>query len=164
MNRDFAEMLDALSAAEADYLIVGAHALAAHGRPRATGDLDIWIRPAVINAERVWRALVRSSGVHCAVRNRVLARDIGIQRDCRSDQRLERGLVDLLVLVNIDRAPCAAGEARVEELRWILHLRVFGERQLDDLLVGLARANQPVCVTRPGRPTSIPRRLRDPPI
>jgi hypothetical protein len=58
MNRDFAEMLDALSAARADFLIVGAHALAAHGRPRATGDLDIWIRPTPDNAQRVWSALV----------------------------------------------------------------------------------------------------------
>jgi hypothetical protein len=58
MNRDFAEMLDALSAAGAEFLIVGAHALAAHGRPRATGDLDIWIRPTADNAERVWNALV----------------------------------------------------------------------------------------------------------
>ncbi len=58
MNRDFAEMLDALSAARADFLIVGAHALAAHGRPRATGDLDIWVRPTPENAERVWEALV----------------------------------------------------------------------------------------------------------
>jgi hypothetical protein len=39
MNREFAEMLDALSAAGAEFLIVGAHALAAHGHPRATGDL-----------------------------------------------------------------------------------------------------------------------------
>jgi hypothetical protein len=46
MNRDFAEMLAALSAAGAEFLVVGAHALAAHGRPRATGDLDLWIRPA----------------------------------------------------------------------------------------------------------------------
>ena len=45
MNRDFAEMLSALSEAGAEFLIVGAHALAAHGAPRATGDLDIWIRP-----------------------------------------------------------------------------------------------------------------------
>ena len=59
MNRDFAEMLDALSAAGAEFLIVGAHALAAHGRPRATGDLDIWIRPSPENAERVWHALVQ---------------------------------------------------------------------------------------------------------
>jgi hypothetical protein len=58
MNRDFAEMLDALSAAGAEFLIVGAHALAAHGRPRATGDLDIWVRPTAENARLVWRALV----------------------------------------------------------------------------------------------------------
>ena len=59
MNRDFAEMLSALSAAGADFLVVGAHALAAHGRPRATGDLDIWVRPTPPNAEKVWSALVR---------------------------------------------------------------------------------------------------------
>jgi hypothetical protein len=41
MNRDFVEMLSAWSAAGAEYLVVGAHALAAHGAPRATGDLDI---------------------------------------------------------------------------------------------------------------------------
>jgi hypothetical protein len=57
MNRDFAEMLSALSAAGAEYLIVGAHAVAAHGRPRATGDLDLWVRPTPANAERVWSAL-----------------------------------------------------------------------------------------------------------
>jgi hypothetical protein len=44
MNRDFVEMLSALSAAGVKFLIVGAHALAAHGAPRATGDLDIWVR------------------------------------------------------------------------------------------------------------------------
>lgn len=50
-------MLAALSAAGAEYLVVGAHALAAHGLPRATGDLDLWVRPSRDNAERVWRAL-----------------------------------------------------------------------------------------------------------
>src|SRR5437867_2530264 len=58
MNRDFAEMLDALSGAGAEFMIVGAHALAAHGRPRATGDLDIWVRPTPDNAKRVWSALL----------------------------------------------------------------------------------------------------------
>jgi len=57
MNRDFDEMLSALSAAGADFLIVGAHALAAHGRPRATGDLDLWVRPTPQSASRVWKAL-----------------------------------------------------------------------------------------------------------
>lgn len=57
MNEDFRDMLSALSEAGAEYLVVGAYALAAHGRPRATGDLDLWIRPTPENAERVWRAL-----------------------------------------------------------------------------------------------------------
>src|SRR5262249_43597681 len=58
-NRDFAQMLSALSAVGADYLVVGAHALAAHGRPRATGDLDIWVRPSATNASKVGAALAR---------------------------------------------------------------------------------------------------------
>ncbi len=57
MNRDFVEMLSALSANQAEFIIVGAHALAAHGVPRATGDLDIWVHSTEINANRVWRAL-----------------------------------------------------------------------------------------------------------
>jgi hypothetical protein len=57
MNQDFAEMLSALIEAEVDFLIVGAHALAAHGFPRATGDLDIWVRPSPDNAKRVIQAL-----------------------------------------------------------------------------------------------------------
>jgi hypothetical protein len=59
MNQDFVEMLSALSEAGADFLLIGAHALAAHGRPRATGDLDIWVRPTLENASRVWAALLR---------------------------------------------------------------------------------------------------------
>lgn len=57
MNRDWLEMLDALSAAGAEFMIVGAHALAVHGRPRATGDLDVWIHATSENAARVWTAL-----------------------------------------------------------------------------------------------------------
>ncbi len=59
MNRDFVEILSELSAAGADFLIVGAHALAVHGIPRATGVLDIWVRPTADNAERVLQALQR---------------------------------------------------------------------------------------------------------
>ncbi len=57
MNPDFSEMLSALSEAGADYMIVGAHALAAHGIPRATGDMNIWVRPSRENAIRVLAAL-----------------------------------------------------------------------------------------------------------
>jgi hypothetical protein len=57
VNRDFVEMLSALCAAGVEFLLVGAHALAAHGKPRATGDLDLWVQPTPENAHRVLQAL-----------------------------------------------------------------------------------------------------------
>lgn len=57
MNRDFVEMLSTLIANGVEFLVVGAHALATHGAPRATGDLDIWVRGSPENAERVLSAL-----------------------------------------------------------------------------------------------------------
>ena len=59
MNPDFLDILSALSAEGADYLVVGAYAVAAHGAPRATGDLDVWVRPTPENAKRVMSALRR---------------------------------------------------------------------------------------------------------
>jgi hypothetical protein len=46
-----------LNAHAVEYLVVGAHALAAHGQVRATKDLDIWIRPDKANSRRVIEAL-----------------------------------------------------------------------------------------------------------
>lgn len=57
MSRDFRDLLAALCAAEARFLVVGAHALAVHGVPRATGDLDVWIDRTPANVARVWQAL-----------------------------------------------------------------------------------------------------------
>ncbi|MDQ3427321.1 MAG: hypothetical protein M3477_05760, partial [Gemmatimonadota bacterium] len=59
MNPDSVEMLSELSAAGVEFLVVGAHALAAHGIPRATGDLDTWVRPTRGNAELAHAALAR---------------------------------------------------------------------------------------------------------
>ena len=61
MNQDFSELLRAFNDHNVDYLVVGAHALAAHGHVRATKDLDVWIRPAIDNARRAMSAL-RSYG------------------------------------------------------------------------------------------------------
>lgn len=57
MNQDFKELLLAFNAHNVEYLIVGAHALAAHGHVRATKDLDLWVRPEKSNAENVLQAL-----------------------------------------------------------------------------------------------------------
>lgn len=56
-NQDFKDMLFALSEANAEFLLVGAYALAVHGHPRATGDLDIWVRADSKNAPRVFQSL-----------------------------------------------------------------------------------------------------------
>ena len=57
MNQDFVDLLRAFAAADVRFLIVGAYALALHGRPRATGDLDVWVEATADNAARIVRAL-----------------------------------------------------------------------------------------------------------
>lgn len=58
MIPDFRDLLAALVQRDVRFLVVGAHALAAHGVPRVTGDLDVWVEPAPANAASVWQALV----------------------------------------------------------------------------------------------------------
>ena len=59
LNEDYKDMLLALSEEKVRFLLVGAYALAAHGYPRATMDIDIWVMPSPRNAEAVLRALRR---------------------------------------------------------------------------------------------------------
>jgi hypothetical protein len=57
VNPDFRDLLAAFNARGVEFLVVGAHALAAHGLVRATKDLDVWVRPDAANAARVLAAL-----------------------------------------------------------------------------------------------------------
>jgi len=59
LNEDYKDMLHALSEEKVRFLLVGAYALAAHGYPRATMDIDIWVMPSPQNADAVLRALRR---------------------------------------------------------------------------------------------------------
>lgn len=59
LNEDYKDMLRALSDEKVKFILVGAYALAAHGYPRATMDIDIWIMPSPDNTEAVLRALRR---------------------------------------------------------------------------------------------------------
>jgi len=54
---DFEEFLGALNGRSVRYLVVGAHAVAFHARPRATKDLDVYIDPTPANAKRLLAAL-----------------------------------------------------------------------------------------------------------
>ena len=57
MNPDFEDFIRALMAADARFVVVGAHALAVHGVPRSTGDIDVWVERSQENADRIWTAL-----------------------------------------------------------------------------------------------------------
>lgn len=57
MNPDFRDLLAEFNAHGVEFLVVGAHALAAHGLVRATKDLDVWVRPDPVNARRAFAAL-----------------------------------------------------------------------------------------------------------
>lgn len=59
LNEDYRDMLLALADAKAEFLLVGAYAMAAHGYPRATMDIDIWVQPSAGNAEAVLQAVTR---------------------------------------------------------------------------------------------------------
>lgn len=55
--RDYEEFIELLNSVAARYLIVGAHAVALHARPRATKDLDVFLEPTWANGERALRAV-----------------------------------------------------------------------------------------------------------
>ncbi len=57
MNQDYRDLLAAFNDYGVEYLVVGAHAMAAHGYVRATKDMDVWIRTTPTNADNVLRAL-----------------------------------------------------------------------------------------------------------
>jgi hypothetical protein len=57
VNEDFVDIAKAFIDNGVEFLVVGAYALAAHGFPRTTGDIDLFVRPTPENAQRVFRAL-----------------------------------------------------------------------------------------------------------
>jgi hypothetical protein len=97
VNEDFQDLLAALLAVEVRFLVVGAHAMAVHGVPRATGDLDVWIAPDAGNADRAWSAVVRFGAPLSAM---------GVTRDDfgRPDRVVQVGLpprrIDILTSVS----------------------------------------------------------------
>ena len=62
MNRDFRDMLAAFCAEGVEFLLVGAYALAVHGIPRATGDIDLWIGTSASAPQPYRRRFRRPAG------------------------------------------------------------------------------------------------------
>lgn len=57
LNSDYKDMLQALLDNKVKFLLVGAYAMGAHGYPRATGDIDIWVEPSSENSARVYHSM-----------------------------------------------------------------------------------------------------------
>ena len=57
LPQDFKELLQLLNSKRIEYLVVGGYAVAVHGYPRATGDMDIWIGMSRNNANKTVEAL-----------------------------------------------------------------------------------------------------------
>jgi Nucleotidyl transferase of unknown function (DUF2204) len=117
-------MLFALSEAGADFLVVGAHAMAAHGYPRATGDLDIWVRPTKGNADQVWRAIEQFGAPR---------RDVSPADFCTPDVVFQIGVepcrIDILTSIDgvgFDEAWQNRREVKIDELVFC----VIGREQL----------------------------------
>jgi hypothetical protein len=57
VQKDFKELLALFNGYKVEYMIVGAYALAYHGVPRFTSDIDIFVRPSPGNAQKIFTAL-----------------------------------------------------------------------------------------------------------
>lgn len=59
LSRDFSEFIECLNESKVRYLIIGGYAVAHHGRPRYTKDIDIWLDVSPENGTRVVEALAK---------------------------------------------------------------------------------------------------------
>ena len=103
MNRDFRDLLSVFLEAGVRFLVVGAHAMAVHGVPRATGDLDVWIASDAGNVDRAWSVLLafgaplQAMGVGRADQRSGLRGGVALVRNKRASGRT-KDLADLEAL------------------------------------------------------------------
>ena len=74
MHQDFLDLLRAFVDRDVRFLIVGAYALAVHGRPRATGDLGVWVDATPVNAPKIMAALEQFGAPTAQVRTEDVTR------------------------------------------------------------------------------------------
>jgi len=126
-SRDYEEFLASLNAHRVRYLLVGAHAVAHHARPRATKDLDLYVEPTTENAERVL----------AAIRDFFGGADLGLKAtDLTAPERVVQlgvapARIDLLSSLAAVRDFAAAWERRVDARFGGVETHFLG---LDDLI------------------------------
>ncbi len=120
MNRDFHDLLELFLTEQVDFVVVGAYALAAHGVPRATGDIDVFVSSTPANAVRVYRALARFGAPLMGIDETTFAQD---------DVVFQIGVVPsrIDILTSIEGVPFAEAQStRVEVLIDDIKVPVIG--------------------------------------
>jgi predicted nucleotidyltransferase len=110
LNQDFREFIQSLNDNRVRYLVVGGYAVALHGHPRYTKDIDVWIEMSRENAENLIKALEQFGfGALGLSEADFLVPDQVIQLGQPPNR------IDLLVtLSGVDFAPCYASRITVE--------------------------------------------------
>jgi hypothetical protein len=115
LDADARDLLAELIEGGVEFLVVGAHALAAHGLVRATGDLDVLVRPEPENARRAWAALHRFGAplaAHGVTADDLATPGTGLSVDVGRDLREQAGGHGL---IDHDSGP---GTSLLGPLRW----------------------------------------------
>lgn len=95
LNPDFRDMLAEFNVAAVEYLVVGGYAVAHYGYPRATGDMDFWIRRSPENAERVLRSLAAFGAP-----NGLVTREDLLNPDVVAQIGVEPNRIDILTAID----------------------------------------------------------------
>ena len=69
LNRDFRDLLRLFNEKRVEYLVVGGYAMSAHGHPRYTGDIDLWILTSPRTRVGSWRHCASSVSAPWACKN-----------------------------------------------------------------------------------------------
>jgi hypothetical protein len=104
--------------------VVGAYALAAHGNPRATGDIDLLVRPTAGNAARVWQAITAFGAPRSGVEDADFAVEDTIFQIGVAPRRID--LLTSITGVTFDQAWNARKAMRVGDLSFY----VLGREEL----------------------------------
>ncbi len=111
-------MLQCLNAERVDYLLIGAYAMAAHGFPRATMDIDIWVKPSAANAAAVWKALERFGAPLQGVTADDFAKDDVIFQIGVAPRRID--IITGVSALNFDETIKRAIEVEIEGLKVLI--------------------------------------------
>ena len=114
LNNDLREFLELLNSRGVDYVIVGAHSLAFHGRPRYTGDLDILVRATRENAAKLVELLSQFGFAHSGFRESDFTKPKQVIQLGRAPNRID--LLTSISGVSSDEAFATRISAQLDEI------------------------------------------------